>query len=132
MEEIINIEEKQNPFFRRKEIKFILISEIAPNHEKVRKIISEKFSIPEENIRIGRILGRFGSNEFSISANLYESELDKLKIEGKSKKDFVKKEVQSEENIEEKPVEKTTENSENSKKSTTESVQEESKEEKKE
>ncbi len=89
MKNITNLEEKENPLFKRREIKFTINSEVAPSYADIRKIISKKVSTSEENIRIKKILGTFGSNNFTVSANIYESEQDKLNIEGKSKKDKV-------------------------------------------
>jgi len=89
MENFNIIEEKENPLFNRKEIKFSIDAEITPSHVDTRKIISEKFSTPEENIRIKNILGKFGSKTFTISTNIYASEQDKLDTEGQSKKDAV-------------------------------------------
>jgi len=95
MENFNIIEQKENPLFKRKEIKFSVDAEITPSHTDTRKIISEKFSIPEENIRIKKILGKFGSKTFTISTNIYESEQDKLETEGKSKKDAVAQKEES-------------------------------------
>jgi len=89
MENINIVEERENPLFKRKEIKFSVDAEITPSHAKARKIISENFSTSEENIRIKNILGKFGSKTFTISANIYASEQDKLDTEGQSKKDVV-------------------------------------------
>ena len=89
MENFNIIEERENVLFKRKEIKFSVDSEVTPSHADVRKIISEKFSTPEENIRIKTILGKFGSKNFTISTNVYTSEQDKLNTEGPSKKDVV-------------------------------------------
>ena len=89
MENFNIIEERENPLFKRKEIKFSVDAEITPSHADARKIISEKFSTNEENIRIKNILGKFGSRTFTISTNIYTSEQDKLNTEGKSKKDGV-------------------------------------------
>jgi len=81
------IEEKENPLFKRKEVKFTINAAITPSHAIARKIISEKFSTLEENIRVKNILGKFGSKNFTISAHIYASEQDKLDTEGQSKKD---------------------------------------------
>jgi len=89
MENFNIIEEKENSLFKRKEIKFSVDSEVNPSHADARKIVSEKFSTPEENIRIKKILGKFGSKNFTILVNIYASEQDKLDTEGKSKKDAV-------------------------------------------
>ena len=96
MENINIIEERENPLFKRKEIKLSVDAEVTPSHADARKIISEKFSTNEENIRIKNILGKFGSKTFTISANIYVSEQDKLDTEGKSKKDAVKEELKPE------------------------------------
>lgn len=130
MENINIIEERENPLFKRKEVKFSVDAEITPSHAKARKIISENFSTSEENIRIKNILGKFGSKTFTISANIYVSERDKLDTEGKSKKDAVAQPEQTTETptpteaapasetpaeqpaeapVEEKPVEQTKE-----------------------
>lgn len=89
MENFNIIEEKENSLFKRKEVKFTIDAEITPSHADTRKIISEKFSVPEEKIRIKKILGKFGSKNFTISAYIYASEKDKLDTEGQSKKDAV-------------------------------------------
>jgi len=82
--EIIN--ETENPLFNRKEIQLSLKAGTTPSREEVAKIISEKFSIPVENIKIKKILGKFGSKVFTVIANLYASEEDKNKTESKSGK----------------------------------------------
>ncbi len=84
--EIKILEEKKNPLFNRKEIQISLFSEISPNKTEVKKLISEKFSAPEENIEIKKISGKFGSKDFLIIFNVYSSKEDKEKIERKSKK----------------------------------------------
>jgi len=85
--EIKILGEKNNPLFNRKEIQVSLFSEISPNKKEVKKLISEKFSAHEENIKIKKISGKFGSKDFLISVNIYSSKEDKERIEGKSKKE---------------------------------------------
>ena len=80
------IEEIDNPLFSRKEIVANIEEEVTPNRDYVKKIISEKFSADIENIKIKKILGRFGSKNFKISANIYKSKEDKNKIEPESNK----------------------------------------------
>ena len=81
-------EEKQNPLFDRKEIKAEIEAEITPNREGVLKMLSEKFSIKQENIKIKSILGKFGSRIFTIQANIYNSKQEKDKMEIKKKKEI--------------------------------------------
>lgn len=87
MENFKIIEEKENPLFKRKEIKFTIDAEITPSHANIEKLISEKFSTQLENIKIKNILGKFGSKTFTVSVNIYASKEDKENTEPKSKKD---------------------------------------------
>lgn len=64
MENFKLIEEKENPLFNRREIKFSVDAKVTPSNVEVGKFISEKFSSPLETIKIKNILGRFGSNSF--------------------------------------------------------------------
>ncbi len=90
MENFKILQEKENPLFNRKEIKINVESEITPSNLETEKLLSEKFSIPVENIKIKKILGRFGSKTFTIIANIYNSKEDRNEIEKKSKKDKAK------------------------------------------
>ncbi len=105
MSEFKIIEEKENPLFNRKEIKGSVESEIAPSRAETLEILSKKFNVPRENIKIKKILGKFGSNVFDIEANIYSSEQDKDSIELKKKKEKVPEELAEEKPIEEKPEE---------------------------
>jgi len=80
------INETENPLFNRKEIQLSLKADTTPSREEVVKIISEKFSIPVESIKIKKISGKFGSKVFTVTSNIYSSEEDKNKIESKSGK----------------------------------------------
>ena len=91
MENFKILQEKENPLFNRKEIQVNVESEITPSNLEIEKLISEKFSIPVENMKIKKILGKFGSKTFTIIANIYNSEEDKNEIEKKSKKNKVEK-----------------------------------------
>lgn len=87
MMEIINSTQKENLLLRRKEIKIDIRSKVVPTSMEAKKIISEKFSAPRENIRVKKIDGRFGSHEFTLSANIYHSQKDKDETELISKKE---------------------------------------------
>ena len=80
-------EEKENALFNRKEIKGFIDSEVVPSRIETSKILSEKFKIPWENIKIKKIVGKFGSKTFSVEANIYSSKQDKDSIELKKKKE---------------------------------------------
>ncbi len=89
MENFKILQKKENPLFNRKEIQVNIESEVTPNKLDTEKLISEKFSTGIENIKIKKILGKFGSKTFTIIANIYNSEENKNKTEKKSKKDKV-------------------------------------------
>lgn len=87
MHEFKILEERKNPLFNRREISVEVEANITPNKKETEKLISEKFSIPIENIKIKKISGKFGSRNFTITANIYASKEEKDKIEPKEKKD---------------------------------------------
>lgn len=87
MENFKIIEEKENPLFNRKEIRFDVQAKITPSRIEIGKLISEKFSTQIENIKIKKIHGKFGSNNFNITTFIYKSEQDKNKLEIKKKKE---------------------------------------------
>jgi len=121
MENFKILEERENPLFARREIKFNVEAEVTPSHVEVEKLISEKFSASSETMKIRGIHGRFGSRIFTISVNIYNSREDRDKTEPKSKKEEKeaeeqpatgqpvieepKQEEKSEEKIEEQSVE---------------------------
>ncbi|HPD82093.1 MAG TPA: hypothetical protein PK357_03265 [Candidatus Pacearchaeota archaeon] len=80
------IKEEENPVFNRKEISFEIYSEITPTHKEILEHISKKLSIPEENVKVKKIAGKFGSKNFIIDANVYTSKEEKDKTEKKLKK----------------------------------------------
>ena len=81
------LKEKENSLLKRKEIVAFIHSEKSPSREEISKLLSEKFSIPKANIKIKKILGSFGSKDFNIEANLYNSIEAKDSVELKKKKE---------------------------------------------
>ena len=81
------INQKENPLFKRNEIEASIEAEVTPNKQEVKKLISEKFSIPPETIKLKGIHGKFGSKTFRVRANVYNSAEDKEKTEPKTKKE---------------------------------------------
>ncbi len=74
MKEIKIKKDWENPLLKKREIEFETFSEIAPTRKETMKFSSEKFSKPEENIILKSIKGSFGSKNFIISIDIYESE----------------------------------------------------------
>jgi ribosomal protein S24E len=97
------IEEKENPLFSRKEVVFDVNAKVTPSNDEVEKLITEKFSTESGNIKIKKIHGRFGSNDFNVSAFIYKTKEDKNKIEPRKKGEEAPTETPKEE-IKEEPV----------------------------
>jgi len=82
------VEEKQNMLLNRRELK-LNISDLAspPSMDVARKMVSEKFSVPEESVHISKIAGKFGSSGFTVLANIYNSSAEKDKFHLRHKKE---------------------------------------------
>jgi len=78
--------EIDNFLFGRKEIELTVKSNSSPKKEEMLKSVAKKFSVPEKNVHIEGIYGKFGSQEFKVVIKIYSSEEDKKRIETKKKK----------------------------------------------
>jgi ribosomal protein S24E len=87
MENFKIISEKINPLFGRREIQASVNSVSAPSREEVKEFLISKLSISENVLKIEKIQGRFGSNEFILTLKIYKSEEDRKSIEHKTKKE---------------------------------------------
>ena len=92
------ISQRENPLFNRKEIEINIETSIAPRISDTETFIAKEFSTNNENVKIKKIKGRFGSTNFTITANIYNSKEDKDSIEPKSKKEKKAEEKKAEEN----------------------------------
>ena len=80
-EEIKILEKIENPLLNRREVKIIVESDSALKAQEAEKIIAENLSSYADNIRVKKIIGKFGSKHFVIHANVYHSKEDKDKTE---------------------------------------------------
>lgn len=80
-------EEKENGLFGRKEVAGTIEADTTPSREQVLKVLAAKFSVPEENVKIKGIHGKFGSKTFDVQANIYSSVEEKDSVEIKKKKE---------------------------------------------
>ncbi|MBU3906729.1 MAG: hypothetical protein KKA64_00590 [Nanoarchaeota archaeon] len=80
------IQEKENPLFKRKEIKILVESESNPSIIESEKQLSEKYSSQIDAIKVTKIGGKFGRDTFLISANIYSSKEEREKTEPKLSK----------------------------------------------
>lgn len=86
--EIKIMNENENALFKRKEILAEADTNTTPSNSEILKLLSEKYSVPENAIKIKGIYGKFGTNKFNIKANIYSSKEEKEKIEIKTKKEI--------------------------------------------
>ena len=82
------ISENENALYKRKEIKATVKAEITPNNKEVKEMLAKQFSTQVESIVIKGIYGKFGSKEFEINANIYETAEDRKRNEPLSKKEL--------------------------------------------
>lgn len=99
--EVEILEEKQNPFLGRKELKLRIIHEKAPTPSKqeLKKEIASKYSVPEENIVLDYILSKKGLNEAIAKVKIYKEKpkiKEKTKTEKKEAKEEKKEEAKNE------------------------------------
>lgn len=80
-------EKKENKLFKRKEIRAAMESATTPSRQQVLDLLAKEFSCPADNIKIKGIRGNFGTREFTIEANIYDSPADKDFVEIKKKKE---------------------------------------------
>ena len=106
-----SVKEKVNPLFNRREIEAVVESKITPSYKDIRKVFSEKYSVPVENLKINLIKGKFGFQEFIVKINIYKNKEEKEIIEKKSKKEI---EAEKLEEQEKKAESETTKNKEES------------------
>jgi ribosomal protein S24E len=79
------LKENQNNLLKRKEVLISLPSNSNPGFENSKRHLSEKFKTQVDNIAIKSVKNNFGANEFLVEAFLYDSLVDKERIEPKPK-----------------------------------------------
>ena len=79
------LEDKENPLFNRKEVKFIVQAEKNPRYDEAANIVSEQFKAEKDNIVVKLVQGKFGIDTFLVSAFIYKTKEDKEKFEPKKK-----------------------------------------------
>ncbi|HTY44139.1 MAG TPA: hypothetical protein VMC80_02765 [Patescibacteria group bacterium] len=81
MEEIKILEKIENPLLNRNEVKIVIESDSALKAQEAEKLIAENLATHVDNVKIKKIVGKFGSREFIIHANVYHTKEDKDKTE---------------------------------------------------
>ncbi len=90
------IKEQQNPLFNRKEIEAIIQDEVIPSKKQVAELLSKKYSVPVDSLRVLEIQGKFGSKDFILKANIYKSKEERDRIEILTKKEIEEEKKASE------------------------------------
>lgn len=106
-------EEKENPFFERKELEIELkhSGSATPSKQEIVKELASKYSAPEENILIDYIFTKKGISESIVKVKIYKKKpkIKEKKVKKKKEKAKPKKEekpkVEEKPKIEEKPKE---------------------------
>jgi len=83
------ISEKESPVFKRKEVHLRINSSISPNRKDVLGLVSKNYSVKPEQVKILNITGKFGSHEFNVFVNVYESEEQRTNVELSRKRDNI-------------------------------------------
>ncbi|MBS3079661.1 hypothetical protein J4218_06065 [Candidatus Pacearchaeota archaeon] len=63
----------KNELLKRREVSFVVESDKNPSFVDMKKLASEEFKKPEENIDVYGIQGKFGRNTFLVKAYVYDS-----------------------------------------------------------
>ena len=79
------ISEKENLLFSRKEITVEMKREGSPKKSEIESSLAEKFSAAADAIKIEKVISKFGSDIFLVSAKIYNSKEDKENIEPRIK-----------------------------------------------
>lgn len=84
--EIIN--QTENPLFSRKEVTLNVTNNLTPSKVEAVKLIAEKVGGDESLVRIRKISSKFGSNVFTIVADVYKNKEEYARIVKKTKKEI--------------------------------------------
>ena len=63
----------QNKLLGRREIQALTEADKTPSFAESSKRIAEQLKVPEENIMVEKISGKFGVNTFLIKASIYDT-----------------------------------------------------------
>jgi ribosomal protein S24E len=92
MEKLIVLNKKENPLLNRREVEVTIETNASPKTSEAEEFIAKEFSTTAENVKIKGINGKFGSRNFTVLANIYNSKEEKNKVETRTKKEKKKKE----------------------------------------
>lgn len=82
------LKEEKNLLFPRKEVELLVQADVTPSMIEAKEILKNKFSCDEDLIRIIKIESKFGSRDFLIIADIYDSIEDFNNLVKKTKKEL--------------------------------------------
>lgn len=80
------LEDKENIFLERREVRIIVESNSNPSYEEAMNIICKNFNSDKDLVVIKGVKGKFGRKTFLISAFIYKDKESREKFERKPKK----------------------------------------------
>jgi len=81
------LKELKNDLLKRKEVEVVVTQDINPSFDEATKEIAKQFKASEDTIKIKKVQGNFGSHDFVIEANIYDTKEAMDTIEVKTKKE---------------------------------------------
>ena len=82
------LKDEKNLLFPRKEVEILVEADVTPSMIEAKEIVKNKFSCDENVIRIIKVDSKFGSREFLIIADIYDSVDDFNNLVKKTKKEL--------------------------------------------
>ena len=79
------IKKVNNKLLKRDEITAILVKQGNPGLNKARSLLATELKVAEDLISLKSVRSKFGSNEFTIEAFVYDSVENKQRIEPQPK-----------------------------------------------
>lgn len=79
------MKEIKNKLMKRKEVEIVIEASSNPGFAHALKEVVNHFKASEEQVVVKRVNSSFGTNHFTIEANIYDSAKDKLELEPKKK-----------------------------------------------
>lgn len=77
-----------NGLFSRREVQVAISVDVTPSMQDAKKAIADEFSVNESLVRIRNIKGRFGSREFIVVADIYDSVEEFARVVKKTKQEI--------------------------------------------
>ncbi|MFZ1971110.1 MAG: hypothetical protein WAU65_02955 [Candidatus Nanoarchaeia archaeon] len=79
--------EKHNILSNRREVIFKVTElQSPPSMGNAKKMVAEKLSVPEDQVHIEKVAGKFGTDDFTITAKIYSTSSERERFHVVNKK----------------------------------------------